>query len=233
MQRQCPVPLDLPPPLGACLKKTQHLPCAHCKLPAPESPLRAPSCSLEPGQIRRPGALPSAARPALLTPPAAPLPSRLRLPPRQAAPRPRLRSQPGRPRSARGRAARSTKSSAAGRGARCAWAPHQSRRRRLLPAAQAPARSRPVTGCASLCRRRHFPAAAALPPAVRFLHSPGPGTASPCAAGPTQKARRPGPSTRPNRPAPRRERRQALRIPPRPGHALSESSAHERAEAIG
>lgn len=50
------------------------------------------------------------------------------------------------------------------------------RGRHLLPAVTGggPARP-PATGRVSLCRRRrHLPAAAALPPAVRFLHSPGP-----------------------------------------------------------
>lgn len=55
--------------------------------------------------------------------------------------------------------------------------------RHLLPARTGPSPALPpTTGRVSLCRRRrrrrHFPAAASLPPTVRFLHSPGPGTAS-------------------------------------------------------
>ncbi|XP_071601150.1 GAS2-like protein 1 [Heliangelus exortis] len=55
--------------------------------------------------------------------------------------------------------------------------------RHLLPARTGPSPALPsTTGRVSLCRcrrRRHFPvAAASLPETVRFLHSPGPGTAS-------------------------------------------------------
>lgn len=74
--------------------------------------------------------------------------------------------------------------------------------RHLLPARTGPSPALPpTTGRVSLCsRRRHFPAAASVPAAVRSLHSPGPGTASPslpcpCAtAGATQTERRPRPS---------------------------------------